>query len=303
MFIKDTIDALFALKKSALVKKRSPPYIFHFFNVNGLHVSSRSGIKGPARLINALVHALNEEPLLPKYIIMVPDKDSMQYLIRKDCTSSLAIGTYMHQTIRKLDLYIERRKQDIMTKRPGSLHADDTLPQFIWIRMLRRPENINKKVFELRGKFNSILEERLFDGKENVHRIMSIEVDTGELTSIGKADFWREVNRGIEKFDKKEIMLKLRKVQPDPKNTARKRNHTEYSQPDNRAHLSEEPHSRRRHISNNRRSHYRDDSSHRSDQDTHNHRHYNRDSRNHRHSQSRHSDNKPKDRRHSDSHF
>ena len=68
--------------------------------------------------------------------------------------------------------------------------------------------------FSLRGKFNSILEERLLDGNAADHYIISINIDlieydlTGEMTSAGKASFWREINRGIKKFDDGDITLR-----------------------------------------------------------------------------------------------
>ena len=75
-------------------------------------------------------------------------------------------------------------------------------------------------MFYLRGKFNSILEERLHDGKPGAHRIMSIKVDTsgydnlGNLSSDGKTHFWKEVDRALKRFDSGEIKLKPRKSQP-----------------------------------------------------------------------------------------
>ena len=60
---------------------------------------------------------------------------------------------------------------------------------------------------------------QLHDGKCENHYIMSIEVYpndfdlTSNLTSAGKATFWTEVNKGIERFDKNEISLRPRKPQ------------------------------------------------------------------------------------------
>ena len=217
----NTIDALFATKKAAQVRKMTPPYIFQYFNICGLHVSTGSAVKSSAHLINPLIHVLNEEPHLPKYIVVLPDQDILQLLVKHHSTSALVIGSILHFMIKQMDLFIARRKQDLFHRRPGALSADGLLPRFIWIRMLKRPKSLSEKdIFSLRGKFNSILKECLLDGNEKSHHIMSIEVDdskfdlSGMLTSSGKADFWAEVNRALEKFDKGEIMLKLRRTQP-----------------------------------------------------------------------------------------
>ena len=75
------------------------PYIFRYFNVCGLHVSTGSGVKSAARLINPLVHALNEEPHLPKYVVVIPDKDVLQFLTAKGSTSAMVIGSTIHYII------------------------------------------------------------------------------------------------------------------------------------------------------------------------------------------------------------
>ena len=77
----------------------------------------------------------------------------------------------------------------------------------------------NLEIFNLRGKFNSILEERLLDGNADNHHIMSIVVSpehfdfSGTLTDAGKAGFWLEVDKAMHHFDIGEIKLQPRKVQ------------------------------------------------------------------------------------------
>ena len=90
--------------------------------------------------------------------------------------------------------------------------------------MLRRPLNLSATgVFQLHGKFNSILEDRLLYGNVANHYIMSIEVMTqdfdlsGNLTSAGKASFWLEVIRAMEKFDNNDITLHPRKYKLNQK--------------------------------------------------------------------------------------
>ena len=215
-FLKDTIDALFAMKKAAVIIKQPKPYIFNYFNISGHYVTTGSGIKGVAWLLNPLIHGLNEEPFLPKLIVVIPDIDMLKYLAINGKASSLVIGSTLHYAIMQFDLYIEKRKQDLASKCPGALIPDDTYPKIIWVRIPRRPKVIARDIFANRGRFNSIIEERLFDGKETSHFIISIEIPqdeftlTGDLSSTGKASFWKEMNEGLKKFDKQEITLKPR---------------------------------------------------------------------------------------------
>ena len=85
-------------------------------------------------------------------------------------------------------------------------------------RMPRSSSCTRNDIFALRGKFNSILEDRLqADG--NGQHIISIQVPEvefdllGNLNEIRKITFWHEINRGLRKFDMGEITLKPRKSQ------------------------------------------------------------------------------------------
>ena len=83
--------------------------------------------------------------------------------------------------------------------------------------MPKRLEAIKTHAVSLCGKFNSVLEEQLLNGRDNLHKIMSIEVRPdefdlqGNLNSSGKASFWREVDRAMKKFVQGDIKLLPRK--------------------------------------------------------------------------------------------
>ena len=84
--------------------------------------------------------------------------------------------------------------------------------------MLKWPQHLlHNKVFEISGKFNSILEECLNDGKAENHKIMSIEVDpadfdfAGNLTLAGMKVFWKGVDKAMQCFDVNDITLNPRK--------------------------------------------------------------------------------------------
>ena len=69
-------------------------------------------------------------------------------------------------------------------------------------------------LYAKRGKFNSILEERLLDGDSEHHCIISTEVPateldiTGKLTTRGGETFWYEINKSLKRFDLDEIQLR-----------------------------------------------------------------------------------------------
>ena len=188
------------------------PYMYKMYNISGYFVGY--GTRGPLNIINSVIDALNDNDHLPKIILIVPDQDLLQGTMK----SAFVLGSSLHYTVKQLDLAIERRYQDLLHKRIGSL--TENYPRTIWVRMLKRPNPDELKnldsAFGLRGKFNSILEEQLLDGRADEHHIMSIVVQSdhlnnaGNLTEAGKAVFWNEVYKAVRKFDLGEITLKLR---------------------------------------------------------------------------------------------
>ena len=88
--------------------------------------------------------------------------------------------------------------------------------------MTKRPQNlVGGCIFSFRGRFNSILEERLLNRNAENHFIMSIEVEPndfdigGNFTSPGAATFWREVSKAVQKLDAGEITLRLCKFKQE----------------------------------------------------------------------------------------
>ena len=153
--------------------------------------------------------------------MVIPDNDMILNLINKGMGSALVMGSSLHYIIKQLDMLVDRRHHDLTEKKPGALISDDH-PKIIWVRMLKRPKlqpPAPVSIFSLRGKFNSILEERLQDGHAENHYIISINVPegdfdlSGELTPAGKKQFWTEITEGPRCFDRNEILLRRRKNQ------------------------------------------------------------------------------------------
>ena len=196
-------------------KNKSLPFLYQMFNVHDFKPGA--AYTGLSRILHATVQAFNDRDRLPKYILMMPDWDIIVSLLKDNIESSYVMGATLHYLIKQVDILIARRCQDILEKKPGTV--TDGHPYVVWVRMIKRGtafSSAQRKALKLRGKFNSILEERLLDGHADTHRIMSIDVPiesfdrNGNLTSSGKEDMWKEINRGIRRFDLGEIKLKPR---------------------------------------------------------------------------------------------
>ena len=214
-FLKEALQPLFDMRNHTVKQDKLLPYLFRHYNVSGHHPTSAAVHNVITRFLNTFVEALNEHNLLPKFIIIVPDKDLLTGQNSKT-EVSIMIGVILHHLIKQMDIYIEHRKADLLEKCPGEV-IDDEYPKLIWVHMMKRPKNLSPEfnhIFALRGKFNAILEERLMDGKAENHYIMSTEVYlnefnfTGGLSAAGITHFWEEINKGMKRFDKDQITLK-----------------------------------------------------------------------------------------------
>ena len=223
-FLKEAYNSLQTLKSSAKKKKIPPPHIYQQYNVDAFWPKLTT--KGINRFLNPLIEAMNQEgnEKLPKLLVIIPDKDFLHALKKKKVETALVMGSSIYNLIKHLDITINRRCNDLQKKKPGAIIQN--FPKIIWVRMPRRPPigyQPNEKLFSMRPKFNSILEERLLDGEEDRHRIVSIEISLeeydlwGNMTPDGKSNFWRELDRAIRKFDDGKITLRPRKTQPPPK--------------------------------------------------------------------------------------
>ena len=197
------------------LKKNSFNKMFLYSNFNVKTFYANLTTRGLNRYVHPFVEALNENHHLPQYVIVIPDKDMIQRFLKKDFHKSVTMGASINFIMSKLDMYTDCRRMDLADKRAGATLPEE-FPYFIWIRMLKRPfiegEDASK-IYSLRPKFNSIMEDQLLNSKNKAHRIMSIEVRLdefdrqGNLTSIGKNNFWREVDHAMAKFHRGEIKL------------------------------------------------------------------------------------------------
>ena len=227
-FIKDAGPSLKTLGRLTLEKKpanktqqqQSRPiklFMYNNFNVS-THYSSTT-TRGLNRILYPFCVALNDRHHLPRYILIIPDKDMITKLTEYKFDNSLTMGSAFNKLINKINQWIQRRRQDLADKRPGAL-APENYPTLIWVRMLKRPfieGEEASRVFSLRNKFNAAMENQILLSNDNNHRIMSIDIKKeefdrqGNLTSIGKTSFWREVDRAVHKFDWGDIKLLPRK--------------------------------------------------------------------------------------------
>ena len=70
------------------------------------------GTRGPLKIINPVIDALNDNNHLPRIILIIPDWD----LLKGNMKSAFVMGFSLHYIIKQLDLVIERRHEDLLYK-------------------------------------------------------------------------------------------------------------------------------------------------------------------------------------------
>ena len=215
-FLHNTAQAYFTMRNNAVKNNKTVPFLFQSYNVSAYFNMISSSTRGLARILNPLIQALNERPRLPKMIIVVPDKDIITDAKTYSFGSTYILGKALHYLVKEIGIVIQRRKMELMEKKPGTVVPD--YPKVIWVRMLKRPKDIPvigfTEALSMRGKFNSIREEMLTVINPGENHLISITVPEndfnmqGDLSNTGKTCFWSEMDRGLKKFDLGEISLK-----------------------------------------------------------------------------------------------
>ena len=116
-----------------------------------------------ARVYNALVEALNEKVRLPKYILIILDKDAIEGVMYRifDCGFKVVFREAIEWLIRNIEKALAMRKEDLRNKKPCAL-STSAEPRLIWVTFLIRPHNLHHSVtdmYKLVKKSNQVLEE------------------------------------------------------------------------------------------------------------------------------------------------
>ena len=167
---------------------------------------------------------------MPRFLIAVIDKDMLSDFKSFDYGISKAIAMLTNWLTRKIDIAVRRKLCQIRARKPGAIGSVDD-PTIIYIDMIHRPQQrgMDKKLVEMcsvKYKFNRILHESI---EAQGHRVICIPTcndakyfdNHGNLTNVGKINFWREVDDLLERFDRDKVKLlpKLHKKYQEPQNT------------------------------------------------------------------------------------
>ena len=168
-------------------------------------------------IYNLIVQALNTETKLPKYILILPDRDvilqmnffkpGLLHLLEK-CMA------WLGKTLKEPYLPTEKKLRDIL---PGSMGPEPTI---IGVGMINHPFIRNHPfktynlVVDFRTKFNQILQS---EAKKSRFALVLRPTNTldyshhfdnfGNLTFSGKKEYWRFLDSKLKNHDRNEELL------------------------------------------------------------------------------------------------
>ena len=159
--LEDASTSLRVMLDEATENKKLPqPYLREFYNVHTFteHLSSENVL---ARTLNVLMRGINEKKRLPRFLVILLDKDLISVLnvFQDDIIPSLRDTVAWF--VRQVNIIIRCKCMDLLAEKPGSIYGAD--PSIIFMRMIRRVDLIlyhGSKldvVYSLQVKFNDSL--------------------------------------------------------------------------------------------------------------------------------------------------
>ena len=216
--IRELHPVLQQMESDAFHKRKRKPYLHELYNVKFWYPDimnyERTAI---ARITNSLIQGLNTSAYLPRYLIVIPDRDIIDSTKFFNFGSGHIIEENIRWLIREVKRLLLARRENLKNVRPGAL-APSMEPRIIWVAMSKRPiyeDERLKQIFVLRKKFNEILAMELF--AERYMHIMYMTNLTpnfrnfdrqGNLTGEGKYQFWMNLDDQMKQFERQEIELR-----------------------------------------------------------------------------------------------
>ena len=216
-FINKNYYMLPKLKHKAVSARRKPPYIFDQFNISCFSPNQQSLVNVLARMVNCVIKALNDALKLPWMIIFVPDADILAFIkksVDPDNTENIDIflDAAMLWIVNQVARAIEAAKDNLSCRKPGAVVPYE--PKLVWVKMMNRL-NGKSSILKMINIFNECLENCIagrsgyfiidLDQAMDDSNFFDLE---NKLNSYGCSHFWNELDKVIEKFEKREVSLK-----------------------------------------------------------------------------------------------
>ena len=203
------------MKRQVKNAKTRPPYIFEYYNVLGYCSAKNSATcRVIARVLNSVIEGLNTRERLPRFLIIMLDKDVIEDVYMFNYGASKQLCQVVRWLVKQIDIVLRHKWLELLEIKPGSVYTTD--PKIILVSMLKHPLQFPRHsrmedVVSLRSKFNAALNRVANKFQCSVLDLQSCDERhfdlMGKLNQFGMFTYWKELNHYIELFNKKRISL------------------------------------------------------------------------------------------------
>ena len=135
-FLREAYPALQAMRAKSVLDKIPKPYIYEYYNIIVKYPGANSNIRSSiARIFNEIVTGLNERTRLPRYILIILDKEMLDSADHNNFGIQQILSELIEWLARNIDKTIDLRKEDVRLKRPGAINSSGE-PRVIWTKMV-----------------------------------------------------------------------------------------------------------------------------------------------------------------------
>ena len=206
------------MRYGSTVQKQQSPYMYERFNVFYFFTSPLTfGNNTLLHINNAFIEALNRRDRLPRYILLILDRDLIDMVNRFDFGITEQLEKCVKWLATQLEWSITARKEQMWNIKLGAIPLKDT--KIIWLEMFDRP--VTDNAMTIRNKFNRGLNEVAKQRNNNYIMVIDSLKDpkhferNGKLNYWGKLQFWKQVDYLVKQFDRRKTTLHPRSFTAD----------------------------------------------------------------------------------------
>ena len=123
--VRASISTRQAMKSECGFDNKLLPYIYEYYNVNCYFESPLGKTKSvAARILNSVIQGMNAWAHLPRYILVIPDVDILNYACKYDYLmndTEVDFEEIMSWLVRQIKRSIKIRLDDLHRKHPGAI--------------------------------------------------------------------------------------------------------------------------------------------------------------------------------------
>ena len=111
-FLLEIYHTLSQLKSEVVTEHEDKPYIYDFYTVSSSTASPVFNIKNILpRIINVLVQLLNEDTYLPRFIVIVPGDNIVNYVHQFNAGTTFLSGTVIEWIVTQMNRAVMAKKE------------------------------------------------------------------------------------------------------------------------------------------------------------------------------------------------